>query len=197
MAGLAELLDEDSPDMRAIETHLDALDGGERLAEIRSLGRSQQARLFDAAAGHRAISLEHLVPADRGVMREVVHEGKNSLPVFNHFAKVCVLPKPEASELWGYNRAGGFIETLVGPGYFVAYPHEVAGELLVDYVRVPPSRPDHWPEILPNSARLSLFVYNGTQDILRGVSRHVTIGRATKGGKAMSAWFVLCRRDES
>jgi hypothetical protein len=197
MATLARLLDEDSPDMRAVEAHLDALDEDKRLQEVRSLERGRQARLFEAAAGHRAISLEHLVPAERGVMQEVVHEGKNSLPAFNHFAKVFVLPEPGAPEVWGYNRAGGFIEAVVGPGYFVAYPHEVAGELLVDYLRVPPGRPAHWPEILPNSARLSLLVYNGTQDILRGVSNHVTIGRATKGGKNMAAWFVLCRSDES
>ena len=181
MGGLEALLRKDSPNMRAIEEHLDG----------------QQARLFEAAAGHRAIALEHLVPVERGVMQEVAHEGKNSLPAFNHFAKVFVLPELGASEVWGYNRAGGFIETVVGPGYFVVYPHEVDGELLVDYLKVPPRRPDHWPEIVSNSARLSLLVYNGTQDILRGVSRHVTIGRATKGGKAMSAWFVLCRSDES
>ncbi len=197
MASLAELLSHDSPDMAAIEAHLDALDAGERLAEVRALRRVHQARLFDAAAGHRAASLEHLVPAGRGVMQEVVHEGKNSLPAFNHFAKVFALPERGAPEVWGYNRAGSFIETVVGPGYFVAYPHEVPGELLVDYLRVPPRRASHWPEILPNSARLSFFVYKGTQDILRGVSRHVTIGRATKAGKDISAWFVLCRRDES
>ena len=69
--------------------------------------------------------------------------------------------------------------------------------MLVDYLRVPTEVPGHWPEILPNSARLSKVVYNGTQDILRGVSRHVTIGRATKAGKPMSAWFTLCRHDES
>ena len=71
----------------------------------------------------------------------------------------------------------------------------VEGEVLVDYLRVPPKRPEHWPEILPNSARLSKVVYNGMQDVLRGVSRHVAIGRATKGGKPMSSWFVLCRED--
>ena len=131
-------------------------------------------------------------------MQEVVHLGKNSLPAFNRFAKVLVRAEPtKQTELWGYNRTGGFIETVVGPGYFVAYPHEVPGEVLVDYLRLPSDRPDHWPRILSNSARLSRFVYGGTQDILRGVSRHVTIGRATKGGKPMSAWFVLCRQDES
>ncbi len=85
----------------------------------------------------------------------------------------------------------------MGPGYFVAYPYENEGEVLVDYLRVPPKRPAEWPEILPNSSRLSTFVYNGTQDVLRGVSKHVTIGRAFKGGKPLSAWFVLCREDDS
>ncbi len=184
--------------MHEVESFLDALTPDARVEAIRSLGRSHQARLFEAAQGHRPISLRDLVPADREPQQEVVHRGKNSLPLFNTFAKVFVRPPsgPPAQELWGYNRAGGFIETVVGPGYFVAVPHEVPGEVLVDYLRVPPERPSDWPEILPNSARLSRFVYFGTQDILRGVSKHVSIGRATKGGKPMSAWFVLCRQDE-
>jgi hypothetical protein len=31
------------------------------------------------------------------------------------------------------------------------------------------------------------------QDVLRGVSRHVSIGRAYKKGKPKGARFVLCR----
>ena len=104
------------------------------------------------------------------------------------------MPAPWTSSI---RRTGGFIETIVGPGYFVAYPHSVDGEVLVDYLRLPPRRPTHWPEILPTSARLSAVVYDGTQDVLRGVSKHVTIGRAMKAGKAMSAWFTLCRDDET
>ena len=197
MGQLRELLSEGSPDMVAIEAHLDALDGEARIAEIRTLGRAQQSRLFDAAAGHRAISLDDIVPRERAPMEEVVHHGKNSLPAFSRFAKVFVRPEADAPEVWGYNRAGGFVETVVGPGYFVAYPHAVAGEILVDYLRLPSRRPAHWPEVIPNSARLSMVVYNGTQDVLRGVSKHVTVGRATKAGKPMSAWFVLCRDEES
>ena len=185
-------------DVAAAAAYLDSLKSAERVAEIRTLGRAHQARLFAAANGHRTLSLNDIVSSDRGAMQEVVHHGKNSLPLFNHFAKVFVRPPPDrGTELWGYNRAGPFIETVVGPGYFVAYPHEVDGEVLVDYLRVPPERPEHWPTILPNSARLSRFVYNGTQDILRGVSKHVTIGQATKAGKAMSAWFVLCREEDA
>lgn len=195
MATLRELVSGQALDMQAIESHLDSLDHVHRVAEIRSLGRSHQARLFEAAKGYRPMGLDDIVASDRPSMAEVVHVGKNSLPAFNHFAKVFVrAPHSEEPELWGYNRAGAFIETVVGPGYFVAYPHG-EGEVLVDYLRVPSERPAHWPEILPNSARLSRVVYHGTQDILRGVSSHVSIGRATKGGKPMSAWFILCRED--
>ena len=194
MGRLRELLSNDTPDMAAVASHLDNLDSAERVAEVRTLGRAHLARLFVAAKGHKPISLHDIVSSDCGAMQEQLHHGKNSLPAFNHFAKVFVRPAAEhGAELWGYNRAGAFVETVVGPGYFVAHPHEVVGEVLVDYLRVPPERPEHWPAILPNSARLSKVVYNGTQDILRGVSKHVTIGRATKNGKPMSAWFVLCR----
>jgi hypothetical protein len=198
MGRLRDLLDSDTLDMAAVASHLDSLDPAERVVEVRTMGRAHLARLFEAAKGHKPISLNDIVNSNHGVMQERVHYGKNSLPAFNHFAKVFVRPAPqEGAELWGYNRAGAFVETVVGPGYFVAYPSEVAGEVLVDYLRVPPERLEHWPPILPNSARLSRVVYNGTQDILRGVSEHVTIGRATKGGKPMSAWFALCRDQDS
>jgi len=196
MERLSELLSDDAPDMSMLASHLDSLDSTTRIEEIRTLTRSHQRRLFEAAKGHRPISLGDIVSPEQEVMREVVHHGKNSLPAFNHFAKVFVRPTNDAGELWGYNRTGAFIATVVGPGYFVAYQSEAKGEVLVDYLRVPPERPEHWPRVVPNSTRLSRFVYNGTQDILRGVSTHVTIGRATKGGKPMSAWFVLCREGE-
>lgn len=198
MGRLQDLLSENTTDIDAVEAYLDSLDSKRRICEIRTLGRKHQARLFEAARGHKPISLKDIVGPTQPPMKEVVHHGKNSLPAFSCFAKVFVKPDVAASdELWGYNRSGGFIETVVGPGYFVAYPHEDEGEVLVDYLRVPPGRPAEWPEILPNSSRLSVLVYNGTQDVLRGVSKDVTIGRAFKGGKPMHAWFVLCRDEDS
>jgi hypothetical protein len=197
MVTLRQLLRSDPPDMSEVAAHLDRLNARERVAEIRRLRRKDQARLFDAARDRKPISLADIVDGERPAMQEVVHHGKNSLPFFNRFAKVFIRPPGGGAELWGYNRAGSFIETVVGPGYFVARPAEISGEVLVDYFRVPAERPEHWPPILPNSARLSRFVYYRTQDILRGVSEHVTIGRAIKAGKPMSAWFVLCRDDES
>jgi len=197
MTNLKDLLSGPDVDMSAIQSHLNGLSHEARLGQCRALGRGAQRRLYDAAAGFQPLGLDFLVPSELQVGQEVVHHGKNSLPVFTHFAKVFTRPEgddvPEG-EIWGYNRGSSFIETYVGPGYFVAHVHDVEGELLVNYLRVPPRRPiEAWPPVLPNSARLSKFVYNGTQDILRGVSDHVSIGRATKGGKDMNAWFILCR----
>ncbi len=197
MTNLKELLSTDAPNMGEVAAYLDGLDHATRLAETRTLGRAHQRRLYDAAKGFRPIRVEDIVPKAKGPMAEVVHHGKNTLPAFNYFAKVFVRNNGEAppGELWGYNRNSAFLETTVGPGYFVADDHSVEGEVLVDYLRIPPAKPESWPAILPNSARLSFFVYNGTQDILRGVSKHVSIGRATKKGKELPAWFVLCREE--
>jgi hypothetical protein len=196
MTRLREMLSSSAVAMEAIRDHLDGLDPQARLTEAMSLRGSHQKRLFDAAAGFRTVTLDHFVSPSREPMSEVVHRGRNTLPMFSHFAKVFARPDDGTpDQLWGYNRNPGFIETTVGPGYFVAHPHDVQGEVLIDYVMQPPRHPDGWPEIIPNSARISRFVYYQTQDVMRGVSSHVTIGRATKKGKNMSAWFVLCRVD--
>ena len=199
MNRLQELLSTPAVDIATVARYLDEADPDRRLGEARSLGRAQQRHLFDAAAGFRPIGLEDLVPSAVPDDTEVVHEGRNTIPVFTRFAKVFFRPPEHEApgELWGYNRQEEtpFLETVVGPGYYVAYPHHVEGEVLVDYLRVPPRGLPHWPPVLPNSARLSRFVYHGTQDVLRGVSEHVSIGRAQKRGKWLPAWFVLVRVD--
>lgn len=190
------LLREPAIDMDAVEAHLDGLDDEERVEVVTSLRRSEQRRLYEAAAGHRVLRVGDLVPEDRGPLDEVVYEGRNTLPAFTRFAKVLCRPDDfaaaDAGELWGYNRNSSFVETAVGPGYFVAQDHG-EGEVLVDYLRVPPGHPSHWPEILQNHQRLSFFVYNGTQDVIRSVSEHVSIGQASRRGRLMNIFFVLCR----
>jgi hypothetical protein len=197
MTRLIEMLSTDRPDMDAIATYLDGLDEGSRRREALSLKRPQQRRLFDAAKGVRKLTLEDMVPASVPAMHEVPHHGRNTLvPPFEYFAKVMVRPdgrEETSGELWGYNRGPALQEAVVGPGYYVAHQHSVPDEVIVNYLRIPPRKPAHWPRILKNNERLSFFVYNGTQDILRGVSKHVTIGRAMKSGKWMPAWFILCR----
>ena len=57
------------------------------------------------------------------------------------------------------------------------------------------ARPAGWPDIRLNSEGMSRFIYNGTSDTMRGVSKHVSVGRAARAGKWMANWFVLCRRE--
>ncbi|MFO0692591.1 MAG: hypothetical protein U0230_03485 [Polyangiales bacterium] len=200
MTRLQQMLDTSRPDMAAIRDFLDGLDPATRKHEALSLRVGQQRRLFEAARGFKALTLEDMVPSNVPSMKEVVHSGRNTLPIpgASHFAKVCVRPdgaERDSGEIWGYNRNSLLLEQAVGPGYYVLHQHAAPGELLVNYLRVPPRAPAHWPKILDNSERLSFFVYNGTQDVLRGVSKHVTIGRAQKNGQWLPAWFILCRED--
>lgn len=192
---LEDLLRSGSFDIEEVGRRLDQLNPSARLGAVRSLGGRAQAELYDAAKGVRKLRLEDLVPFKTPALQEVVHEGKNSLPAFTHFAKVFCRPKHgEARELWGYNRNSKLLERAVGPGYYVAYegPGE---EVLVDYTRQPKGKLAHWPEILGNEERLSRFVYAGMIDALRGVSEHVSIGRAIRNGKTADNWFILCRQD--
>jgi len=181
-------------DLRQIGAYLDGLDAGARLFAVRSLSGRAQATLFEAAKGARVVRLEDIVPAAEKPLVEVLHHGINSLPMFRTFAKVFCRPPSGARELWGYNRSGGFVETVVGPGYYVAYETS-EGEVLVDYTRLPTGKPEHWPAIIPNEARLGRFVYAHMQDALRSVSKHVTIGRAIRNGKVADNWFALCRSE--
>jgi hypothetical protein len=140
------------------------------------------------------LTLEHFVPHDAPPMKTVIHSGKNSIPVFSRFEKRFTRPAAGSDRLWGYNQNPRTIQGVTGPGYFVCYAID-AGEVLIDYCEVPPGpEPEGWPSILPNSAGFSRFIYNRTKDTMRGVSKHVSIGRASRDGKAMDNWFVLCRR---
>jgi hypothetical protein len=181
--------------MQAVADHLDGLAPAERLAEVRSVGLRQQRRLFNAAKDSRPIDFDHLCPAAVGEGVVVWHQGKNSLPIFSTFRKPMIRPAEGAADLlWGYNDTPWLVRTFVGPGYFAIRRNEQSGELIVDYARIPDRAPaPGWPPVLPNHARLSYFVFHNVEDVLRGVSRHVTIGRASRGGRALPSWFILCR----
>lgn len=179
-------------DIDGLAKALDAMSPQERLDAALALSGKQQSRLFDAARGFKKISIEDFVPKAKGELSPVIHYGRNSLPLFTRFQKrFCRAPADAAKdELWGYNEQT--MKTFTGPGYFVAY-NIGEGEVNIDYTRVPPRGAPGWPDVLPNSARLSRFIYNGTQDRMRGVSAHVTIGRASRAGNDMDNWFVLVR----
>jgi hypothetical protein len=169
-----------------------------RVAITEAIDGKGQAKLWEAARGQRVV-IDEMVPRDLGPLRPVIFHGKNSLPLFTRFQKRFCRPAQgiESDELWGYNyQPTTWLAPLTGPGYFVAYDTgDGLGGVAVDYTKIPPGRPESWPEIHDNAYRLSRFIYNGTIDYLRRVSQHLLIGRATRAGKEMPNYFLLCRED--
>ena len=193
-----------------IETHLDlpqlskVLDelGTEgRVWSVRQWTREHQAKLWEAAKGLRAITLDDFVPASVDPLVPVIHHGQNSLPMHTHFQKrFAKLPEtPDAgaadngARLVGYNEQT--LAVFSGPGYFMVHPSSEPGEVDIDYTMVPKVKPQSWPPIVPNSVRLAPAIYGGMIDVMRGISSHVTIGRARRKAGWMDNWFVLVRED--
>lgn len=181
-------------DLKRLSEVLDGLGHEGRVHTVRGWGKKRQAELFEVAKGHLPIDLDFLVPASMGPLVEVIHEGKNTLPVFTHFQKRFVKLEGEDFTIGGYNHQA--LSGITGPGYFVVSKGEGEheGELAIDYTKVPKSKPASWPEIRPNEGGLGSLVYGGMIDYLRAISAHVSVGRAYKG-KAMDAWFALVRKD--
>ena len=188
---LAGLVNASTVTAAGLAEYLDALAPGDRLAQTLALVDDEQARLFEIAAGARRFTLDDLAPASTPPLVGVRHEGRNSLYLFTRFAKIFAVPDEPLPERWGYNATSSLVTTTVGPGYFVAV--QQGDEVLVDYTRLPKRPLTGAPAILPNEARLSRFVYNRTKDVVRGVSQHVSIGRAWRGTRQLDNWFVLCR----
>jgi hypothetical protein len=184
-------------DLERLSKDLDELGHSARVWATQSWNRKIQAKLYEAAKGFKKISLEDFVPKSTGPLVEVIHHGRNTLPAHNFFQKRFCRPKDESvsDQLWGYNHQS--LSGITGPGYFVTHVASDEGEVDIDYTMIPKEKPDAWPAILPNSAKLGRFVYYGMIDVMRGISTHVSIGRAKKKGKFMDAWFVLVREDPS
>ena len=189
-----------SASMTEIGDYLDGLDHGHRLHDVRACTPKDQDRLWSLAATSPPLTLEHFVPAGVSDQREVIHHGKNSLPVFTNFQKRMCRPAGEDGRLFGYNE--GVTRHIIGPGCFVVHPTagnadwETRGAVVVDYWMTPDGAVDpHWPRVIGNEVGLQRLVYHQTRDFMRGVSSHVSIGKAWKKEKAMPAYFVLSRED--
>jgi hypothetical protein len=196
---IRELLRAPQVDRAAIAEVFEAAPPKERVAITEALDGKEQEKLWHAAAGG-PVSIAEMVPREVGPLRPVIFHGKNSLPAFTRFQKRFCRPSASVArdELWGYNhQPTTWLAPLTGPGYFTAYDADGLGGVAVDYTRIPPAKPADWPEIHDNRYRLSRFIYNGTIDYLRRVSQHLLIGRATRAGKEMPNWFLLCREDPS
>lgn len=192
-AELQNLLNNDSLDLDAIGTCFDAMTHDERVVQIRTLGKGIQRKLFETAEGRGGLTLDYMVPTGHGPLKEVIHWGKNSLPVFTMFQKrFCRLTDSDTT-LGGYNEQD--LAWITGPGYFKVVVAETDGEIDIDYTQLPTEKVEEWPEIIPQEAKLGRLVYCNMIDRLRRVSNHVTIGRAFKNGKTTENYFLLCRQD--
>lgn len=189
---LQDLLNQPATTSGDVSELLDGLSHAGRMEAIYSLsGPRLQRRLYELGADLPRVTLDQVVPPDATPLREVIYHGKNSLPAFTHFQKrFCRPPKDtEREELWGYNHSG--LRWLVGPGYFVVHDEEVGAA--IDYRQVPPHSAPGWPDVVPNDQGVSHLVYKNMVDYLRRVSAHAFIGSATKQGKELGNYFVLCR----
>ncbi len=177
---------------------LDSLDHAARLPLVMTLRRRDQIQLWDLAGDAEEITLEHFVPPGTAPCTEVIHHGRNTLPLFNFFQKRFCIQAEGERVACGYNE--GSTRWFLGPGYFVLHDTTEKAEWaergawVVDYFQVPTGNVvPSWPRIKPNSSGLQRFVFHRTRDFMRRVSSHVSIGRAWKVESAMPAWFVLCR----
>ncbi len=195
-ARLRELILRPQPEAGEIAQFLDALSLAETVAAVRGLqGRAIQRALWNAAASNPPVTTAELVPPDYPPMKPVLFHGKNSLPAFTEFEKICCRPPREQSDdvLWGYNET--WIKSLIGPGYYVVHdtPGHPLGGAAFDYRKIPDQRLAQWPELRPNSAGLARFIYNSMVDYMRRVSRRVFIGSATRGEREIGSYFVVAR----
>jgi hypothetical protein len=180
-------------DLPKLAKYLDELGHPGRLWAIHTWDKSIQAPLYEAAKGFRPITLDHFVPQGVPPLTEVIHEGRNTLPLHTHFQKRFARVEGDDKILVGYNEQS--LSAFSGPGYFVTHAGEAEGEVDIDYTMLPSVKPEMWPSIIPNSARLGRFIYDGMIDVMRGISEHVSIGRAKKKAGWMDAWFILVRED--
>lgn len=190
---LQELLAPSAPDSAALASYLDGLSHRERLHAVRSLPRRLMARLYDVADRGTPLTLEDFAPSALDPLVPVRHHGINSLPLFRIFAK----PMYRLSDGSVAGRNEQFWSWLVGPGYFTLREDSTAGKpgITLDYVALPQERPAGWPNTKSNAAGFSYFVFRGLNDVMRGVSSHVTIGKALRDGKDIGQYFILVRED--
>jgi hypothetical protein len=191
---LAALIGDANTRPQRIADYLDALPEPERIDAVRSLDGAHQAKLWRLVDGFAELSLDDIVPASTPTLAPVRHYGRNSMPLFKIFEK-RFYRSSEGGQLAGANFQT--MSPVTGPGYFVLEHDPKRHEVLVDYRALPRSKPSDWPQIVDNGAGISRFVYGFMVDTLRRVSKHVTIGRAARNGKPMSAWFILCREARS
>ena len=197
---LTSMLQSPTMTVQELAAWLDGMDHAGRMAAMATSSRAEQRRLWELAEKSAPLTLDHFLPPSVGPRTEVIHHGRNSLPVFRSFQKRMSRPEDGSARAFGYNE--GSTRALIGPGYFVLHETlghpgwEERGAQVVDYFMMPDGPvPAGWPKVIPNSQGPQILVYHRTRDFMRGVSAHVSIGAAFKVESPMHSWFTLVRED--
>jgi hypothetical protein len=186
-----ELLSAPTTTLADLQSHLGSLDGARRIEESRALGPKQLARLYEVAGTGKPLDPDHMV--ERVKDGETAHwYGRNSLPAFRLFEKRFIR---HDGGVYGFNWNPAIVTAVSGPGYFFCRVDETKpNELLIDYTKTPSAAPaSDWPAVKSNASGLSRFVYKDMYDYCRRVTDDVVIGAATRLGKPIGQYFVLCR----
>ncbi len=174
-----------------LERFLNNLKHRQRVDATRALPQEAFPWLFEGVKGFRPVFEEDFVHRGTLAMTPVIHVGTNNLPFFREFNKVMY--RQPNGVIAGRNEQT--MEWLTGPGYFIVDPRlGDKGEIAFDYTRLPELCLPKWPKIKSNDSGFSVFVYRGLIDVMRRVSDHVTVGRAFRGGKPLSNYFILVRK---
>ena len=105
MLKLKNMIHQDS--IESIGIYLDELEAHTRLQETQSLNRNDQRKLYQLAKDARLMELEDLVPPEVPNLTEVIHKGRNTLPLpgtLRTFEKrFCRPDQANGEEIFGYN----------------------------------------------------------------------------------------------
>jgi hypothetical protein len=191
MTTLGELVQKSGVTLKEINAHCDNLGHTDLVHQVVTLTKKQQVALWDVAEDGPPLTLEYLVPETARPLESFPFWGQNSLPLHTRFQKIFY--RDRDSVIGGYNRQTWSWWT--GPGYFQVHMNPKCDkEIQIDYTMLPTEHPAGWPTIKSNMAFPTRFIYGGTKDNLRWVSKDVVIGRAFKmGERPMPNWFALCR----
>lgn len=171
-----------SEQIAPISAALDSAAFDARLNWMRGLGKKELVALWSLTDG-QSVPVDYFYGAPGEI---VIHEGQNSMLLFNQFQKRMVLHEGRAQ---GYNHQS--MSWLTGPGHFLLM--ESDGAAYFDYTRTVPAAPAEFPAVKPNDVGLSRFVYGGMIDKVRRVAADLIIGAAYRGGAQTGDYFLLLK----
>jgi hypothetical protein len=187
---MADILDFFNPhlDFEGLSAYLDQFSFEQAAMACDRLRKKQLSVLFEAAKDKGKRTVTDLVPEDTPPGIQVIHRGRNSLPLFSRFQK-----RFGRFDLGHYGYNEQVFRWFSGPGWFRVI--EAGNEIHLDGRDVPPRDFPGWPHTRSNSSGFSYFVFRDSFDVLRAVSSRVTVGRLFRHQRPTNTWFVLVRED--